>query len=264
MNQVDTNNWLKTPITWAKTRDWFIRKRAALAISIGIATLVWGVAVEIGHPFRHVPLPAGAHNVHYAQGQDYTAMQLGEVLTLTRIPDIGIQCSLFFFTLLIVFFPADLLLQHFNTQTANKYKQHHIQLSQRSFLTRVVRIFTPLVLPTLMLAMFGYYDYYSLLPAFNIIAHPQVIRFDPPDDMVFLNGRVLGRISEIHDFFGVHKRYGRVDWGEWGVDLKDGRYFIFSSGMFDYYVITTANYMNTYLKQYPPHQVMHSSSNPQH
>lgn len=84
-----------------------------------------------------------------------------------------------------------------------------------------------------------------------------MIRFDPPADRVFYNGHALGRMSEIKDFFAEHNRYGRIDWGEWGVELTDGRFFVFSSEPFDRYD-NIDTYMNSYLKKYPPNQNTYS------
>lgn len=163
-------NWAQQPITWARTRDWFIRKRLSLAISFAVATIVWGVAVELGHPFTHTPLPIGAQAVYYHQGQDYTVIQQGEVLTLTRISGIDTQCLLFFLSMVMAFLITEGVLIFFNTSDKQHIKKHHWHINNQSWYTNIYQNLGILISLVSGVIALGFYLYYVLIPTFGIVA----------------------------------------------------------------------------------------------
>jgi hypothetical protein len=236
---MDNKDWQHQPLTWSliKTQfaNWFPQHKVALLWALVVAIILWGICRSIAGT-GNTPIPGDAQLVqitNYAQA--YDVYRRSDSLILSRVRsdgELSILMAGFGVTWWLIY-------------TIREYRSERKQRGFSSAFFVGLNVAFGLYL--------GFMIYAYAYPSALVLTHPQSIVLDPVHDLVSLNGKPLGHISQIAEFEGIEKSAYRSRWSWFGVKLKDGHYYAFDQGEFvGANVQLIAAYLNDYLRKLPP------------
>lgn len=237
----------KTEITWRSIRDWVVRKKTVVLITLTITLIVWGTAIGVRHVLNSgLKIPAGFSMVNYIKYPTYIIEKKGSMLAVMRSSDAITELSLCFFSYLLAFFIVDAIIQ------SNKRKSAHAHTNVKHPVSRAPLFGKySLISIAFYIGLSGYIGYFYIRPTFEIVAFPRIYIFNPNQDVLYYNNRPICRLSAIKGFYGYHKRTGRYQYSEWDIEMRDGNYYELDGGNFVRSDVNKLSaYLNNYLKKY--------------
>ena len=216
---------------------WINMHLPAFLVGLAVAAIAWSTASYFAER-GDVPLPSGATQVHITDySPAYGVYRDKQTLILHRERG-SFQSGLiawfaFFTTFMVVRLIAEF-----------REDRHSSTFSWIVWIA-IAGTLGPL---------YGWVLYGYVYPSVVVIENPQTFVFDPIHDQVVLNEKFLGKMSAIAEFVDVEKesnqRGGSYEWTWFGVRLKDGRYYPFTTGIYTGGNLgPVAEYLNQYLKE---------------